>query len=108
MPLSVLTDHRAERLVIADFRIADAAGRAMGARLTLEVRTYEAAEAGATGARNIAPGSYYVFTPHATRNGKRFGRVQADRHFATESERASAISLYLRAAVQRAAARAGQ
>jgi hypothetical protein len=47
-------------------------------------------------------GSWYVFEPHATRDGMDYGRLQHDRFFRTEEAREYAIAKYLSASEKRA------
>ena len=47
-------------------------------------------------------GSWYVFRPHATRNGITYGALQRDRFFRTEEAREHAIAKYLADSEKRA------
>ena len=91
------------------FGVKDAKGREIGAK----IRTFEEVFSFGPGVAqypgsdyahtcNIAPGLYYGFYPHATRNGKPYGAGQPVQRFATTAERDAAIAKYLAGARKRA------
>lgn len=90
-----------ERIENHDFCVADKKGRAMGARLTFQTREMVESTDGFGFA--IEPGSYFCFTPWATRGGEVFGAFSGTRFFKSESARAAAAAKYLADAKKRAA-----
>ncbi|HSF05736.1 MAG TPA: hypothetical protein VLG10_08100 [Methylomirabilota bacterium] len=100
-----------------EFNVADRRGRLMGARLTsweVDFTQMTPAEAAAHAETHYyvpnAPvdraGHWYVFAPHATRDGVIYGASQPERYFRTSEERAKAAAKYLLEAEKRASKRA--
>lgn len=102
-----------------DFGVVDERGRRMGALIDFYefdlVEVEEAEREARTrssdvnlrcrGYFNAEPGHYFAYCPHATRNGRRFGALQATPWFKTEAEREAAVAKYLNGAQRRAMAR---
>lgn len=85
------------------FGINDKYGRPIGAYIYRWTIKFTPAPEGATYWTNVeALGMKYAFSPQATRNGKNYGALQADRYFETKAERDAAIARYLKNARQRA------
>lgn len=81
----------------------DGRGRAIGADIFFDRRTYEPTASEAGGWYTLAPGTYYCWTPQATRDGTRYGACQDARHCASAEERDAEIKKYLADAAKRAA-----
>lgn len=92
--------------IARDFGVTDQRGRRMGGIAFLATAVYSPLSADAlpyASYTTIEPGTYYAFTPHATRNGERYGACQHTKLFATEAERAIAVEKYFAGAQKRAA-----
>jgi hypothetical protein len=89
------------RRELVSFDVLDKRGRVVGARITRNEHTYT--EGGDRAWYEQTPGTFYAFTPHATRNGETYGASQRTVLCATPEEREAAIAKYLRAARKRAA-----
>ena len=91
-----------------DFGAKDGRGRAMGTTITTFEETFDLeydVQAGSHGApEGVVPGRrYFVFYPHATRDGKRFGASQCTTWYSDKAVRDRAIAKYLDGARKRAA-----
>lgn len=87
-----------------DFGVTDAQGRKLGTKISFATVVYEdIAETVVSYAPYVREaGTYFTFTPHTTRDGKRFGALQDERHFTTEAARYEAVERYLAGARKRA------
>ena len=87
-----------------DFPYLDSRGRRIGVNIYRSITTItevpESESSWVTDRSNL--GSWYVFEPHATRDGMNYGPLQDDRRFRTEEARESAIAKYLADAEKRA------
>lgn len=100
-------DHQNVSHTDHDFGHLDAKWRTIGARVTtweqdMEAVTEEEATAWRWGWYAVAPGHWYIFCPHATRNGATYGALQSTQWFTTAAERDRAIAKYLKGAAKRA------
>lgn len=86
----------------------DAKGRRIGASARLGEAVVERAEGTVyhfEGDESLIGTRYYTFRPWALRDGRTFGAVQHERHFATKAERQAAINQYFTDAQKRATRR---
>lgn len=88
--------------VQVDFEVVDSKGRMIGSRITTWECDFVECPDGSGWYSNIAPGHYYQYEPHATRDGVTYGAMQGSKMFTTEAERAQAIARYLLGARRRA------
>lgn len=86
------------------FDVKDRLGREIGAAVWLyHIEYREVPEDTLSGYYDrIAPGAYYAFVPHATRNGKCYGASRQEQRHATEAGRRLAIEKYIAGAQKRA------
>ncbi len=92
------------------FGVCDSRGREIGAQVKLVEATFTEATTEELTSRwtyDTAPGTYFQFDPHATRDGVRFGAIPQAKgrgeNFTTAAERDAAIVKYLAGARKRAA-----
>jgi len=88
------------------FDVVDEKGRIVGAFIETSVVTYtlfDGTEGPYRGGWRHAPGVFFGFEPHATRNGKNYGASQSLSVFDTAEARDAAIAKYLKTAKARAA-----
>jgi len=93
-------DTRAERFGVADYK-----GREIGGMVDtfeFDFTPMSAAEEATEASWDQAPGHYFGFRPHATRNGQRFGALQRKQLFLTAGARDAAVEKYFRNARKRA------
>jgi hypothetical protein len=100
--------NRTERLhegnEFTSFGVADKSGRDIGCRICYEVEVFEETILNTWGYwGQIEAGTYFSWTPHATRAGKDFGPIQPVRRCTTEADRFNQIQEYLIGAEKRAA-----
>jgi len=95
-------ERRDSQTVHHDFDACDAKGRALGTRVCTYVGVYTDAPTGANWYFRVPVGTYFTFSPHATRNGQPYGAWQPDQVFTTEAERDAALTAYLAGARKRA------
>lgn len=89
------------------YGVKDSKGRVVGASVqtfavTLRDATPEDIETRARSTYRVPAGTYYIYTPHALRDGRSFGALQGYRWFTTEAERDAAVAKYFRDAEKRA------
>lgn len=83
------------------FGVFDKKGREIGVRIELSDAVFTTIVHGDYG-YDMAPGMYYAFNPHATRDGHSYGASQSIQYFRTAAERDAAVRKYLAGARQRA------
>ena len=97
------TERLSEGLEFHNFGVADSKGRVIGCRIAYEVEVFEETILNTWGYWNNVPaGTYYSWTPSATRDGKDFGASQRTNRCATEEERFEQVAKYLKGAEARA------
>jgi hypothetical protein len=89
------------------FGVKDRFGREIGARVWTHTVTYtleppEGQPVTLSYRNNGKAGTFYGFTPQATRNGQRYGASQSAAEFPTEKERDAAVKKYMAGARKRA------
>lgn len=101
----MLTSHKGTldlQVTHYEFGTTDNRGRATGAQIKTGVRIMVEQPEGITWGWRHAPGTYYIWEPHTTRDGRTYGPVQCDHYCKTLAERDAAISKYLKDAAKRA------
>lgn len=102
--------------IVRDFGVTDLSGRVVGAYVKTFIEVYrnatteelvEGDENNRYGAdyirlSRVPAGTYYSFTPYATRAGAHFGASQPSNTYATKSDRDAAVEEYFTAAQKRA------
>lgn len=81
----------------------DSKGRRIGAVARLGVEVFRASSA-ADSWYTVSEGTWYTYSPHATRDGKPFGSSHGTNCYATEAERDAAVAKYLIGAAKLAGA----
>lgn len=87
-----------------DFGVYDSRHRRMGSKIITYEEEFVELEPGSVSAWIIAPGHYFVFCPHTTRDGKTYGPLQPRQYSKSAEERDRKIEKYLSNAKKRAGA----
>jgi len=103
MILTERTKRVVEPPMFITFAVQDSKGREFGARVGFAIETFDVTSK-AYG-HTLEPGTYYTWTPSATRGGEHFGASQATRYCATSEERHSQVTKYFANARKRALAK---
>ena len=103
---SVFAKRNRSNLIITDidFPYLDSRARRIGSRIYRFIETITESPDANSGylVRRSNFGSWYVFEPHATRDGIVYGASQQGRYFRTEKAREDAVAEYLADAEKRA------
>jgi len=83
------------------FVVRDTKGREMGADLLTYEVDFVPAPPDAPWGYERAPGHYFAFKPHATRNRQPYGASPPTRYFSTAARRDTAVAAYLSRARRR-------
>lgn len=93
----------AEDTVRRNFGVKDRLGREIGGIAYRFRETFTEVPEGQTyHHRGYAPGQYFAFNPHASRNGREYGALQKTQYFTDAESRDAAVELYFRNAEKRA------
>jgi hypothetical protein len=97
--LTTIASQTQEGTQTQEYDATDRFGRRIGARASLETVVWVEDEKGWS---SVPAGTYYVFKPHALRDGKSYGASQPAQQFATQAERQAAVNKYFLGAQKRA------